>query len=38
VASNIWDDERPDNPLPPEYLPGRAKVVISSLAELPGLL
>ncbi len=21
VASNIWDDERPDNPLPPEYLP-----------------
>lgn len=22
VASNIWDDERPDNPLPPEYLPG----------------
>lgn len=23
VASNIWDDERPDNPLPPEYLPGK---------------
>jgi hypothetical protein len=23
VASNIWDDERPDNPLPPEYLPER---------------
>ena len=21
VASNIWDDERPDNPLPPQYLP-----------------
>lgn len=21
VASNIWDDERPDNPLPAEYLP-----------------
>jgi hypothetical protein len=21
IASNIWDDERPDNPLPPEYLP-----------------
>ena len=25
VASNIWDDERPDNPLPPEYLPGKDK-------------
>jgi len=23
VASNIWDDERPDNPLPPEYLAGK---------------
>jgi len=22
IASNIWDDERPDNPLPAEYLPG----------------
>ena len=21
IASNIWDDERPDNPLPPQYLP-----------------
>jgi hypothetical protein len=21
IASNIWDDERPDNPLPAEYLP-----------------
>jgi hypothetical protein len=21
IASAIWDDERPDNPLPPEYLP-----------------
>jgi len=21
IASNIWDDERPDNPLPPEYSP-----------------
>ena len=21
IASNIWDDERPDNPLPPAYLP-----------------
>jgi hypothetical protein len=24
IASNIWDDERPDNPLPPEYLPAKA--------------
>ncbi len=23
IASNIWDDERPDNPLPTEYLPER---------------
>lgn len=23
IASNIWDDERPDNPLPPEYLPAK---------------
>ena len=22
IASNIWDDERPDNPLPAQYLPG----------------
>jgi hypothetical protein len=21
IASNIWDDERPDNAIPPEYLP-----------------
>lgn len=21
IASNIWDDERPDNPLPAQYLP-----------------
>jgi hypothetical protein len=21
IASAIWDDERPDNPMPPEYLP-----------------
>jgi hypothetical protein len=21
IASNIWDDERPDNPLPLQYLP-----------------
>jgi hypothetical protein len=21
IASNIWDDERPDNPLPQQYLP-----------------
>jgi hypothetical protein len=21
IASNIWDDERPNNPLPPQYLP-----------------
>jgi len=25
IASNIWDDERPDNPLPKEYLPAAAK-------------
>ena len=25
IASNIWDDERPDNPLPPEYLPEAKK-------------
>ena len=24
IASAIWDDERPDNPLPPEYLPAKA--------------
>jgi hypothetical protein len=23
IASNIWDDERADNPLPTEYLPGK---------------
>jgi hypothetical protein len=23
IASNIWDDERPDNPLPAEYLPAK---------------
>ena len=23
IASNIWDDERPDNPLPAEYLAGK---------------
>ncbi len=23
IASNIWDDERPDNPLPAEYLPSK---------------
>lgn len=23
IASAIWDDERPDNPLPPEYLPAK---------------
>jgi hypothetical protein len=22
IASNMWDDERPDNPLPAQYLPG----------------
>jgi hypothetical protein len=22
IASAVWDDERPDNPIPPEYLPG----------------
>ena len=21
IASAIWDEERPDNPMPPEYLP-----------------
>ncbi len=25
VASNTWDDERPDNPLPAEYLPAMKK-------------
>lgn len=25
IASNIWDDERPDNPLPAEYLPAPRK-------------
>lgn len=24
IASAIWDDERPDNPLPSEYLPAKA--------------
>lgn len=24
IASAIWDDERPGNPLPPEYLPAQA--------------
>ncbi len=24
IASAIWDDERPDNPLPPAYLPAKA--------------
>ena len=24
IASAIWDDERPDNPLPPTYLPANA--------------
>ena len=23
IASAIWDDERPDNPIPAEYLPGK---------------
>jgi hypothetical protein len=23
IASNIWDDERPDNPIPAEYLPAK---------------
>jgi hypothetical protein len=23
IASNIWDDERPDNPLPAQYLPDK---------------
>jgi len=23
IASTIWDDERPDNPIPPEYLPAK---------------
>jgi len=23
IASNIWDDERPDNPLPAQYLPAK---------------
>lgn len=23
IASNLWDDERPDNPLQPEYLPAK---------------
>ena len=23
IASAIWDDERPDNPLPPQYLPAQ---------------
>jgi hypothetical protein len=23
IASNIWDDERPNNPLPAEYLPSK---------------
>lgn len=26
IASAIWDDERPDNPIPAEYLPGAAPV------------
>ncbi len=25
IASNIWDDERPDNPLPAQYLPAKDK-------------
>jgi len=26
IASAIWDDERPDNPILPEYLPGKGSV------------
>jgi hypothetical protein len=26
IASAVWDDERPDNPILPEYLPGRDSV------------
>ena len=26
IASAVWDDERPDNPIPPEYLPGKNSV------------
>ena len=35
IASNIWDDERPNNPLPAEYLPSEVRELSSNQEEQP---